>query len=1113
MVGNSMMLDKKNVENILPLTNTQEGILFHYLMNKEKNEYFEQLSIELSGNVDGEVFQKAWLKIVEVNEMLRTVFRWENIENPIQIVLKHHDLQIQLYDLRNCESKEKELVDIKYKDRELGFDLSIIPFRIMLCRMEEEKYEMIISSHHILYDGWSTGILLKEFNEVYSCIQKGKEPSVLKKKKFSEFIRWNRQYDDSSIKKFWGNYLKSYEFLEKMPVKQLSSDCGNLYSNCKLHLDLDVYKNINSFINLNQLTLAALIYSAWGILQQRYNNCDDVIFGTVVSGRNCPISNLENVVGLFINTLVTRVKTEKSESIAELCKKINLNIKEKIEYEKTPLINLKKYLEIKNDTEIFESIVVIDNYPMNMLSGTGVFNYGDFVMKETSNYDLTLGVIDYEGIELSLTYNTSKYSREMIEAMLGHLSNIIQYIIDNPMKKAEDIDMLSSREKRIILSDKYLDKIEFQPFNLVKLFEEQVNENYNVPALISDTGEKITYGKLNEAANMVADSLINVGGVNGESVAIIMEDVFMVIASMFGVLKAGGAFICIDPEYPKERILTILNEVLPSSILIDKNLNKANKEILESYSRENKCELFMVIDEKDGEVGYRDICINDDGVYTINPSIYIDPNSPAYIVYTSGSTGQPKGIVQSHKSFCQFLQWQSRQFNITRGECFFQWASVTYDASYCEIFGSLCFGASILITERSKKYDPLQLVKILEENNVTILQVVPSYFRQIIEVIEEQRKSGYLYSLDKLKNIFLSGEKLSSKLIWRWKEIYKSKHKITNLYGPTETVLATFYSIPDIVTKETPIYVGQAIDGRRILILDKNMRLCPINVPGEVYVQSEYLTLGYLKNPVETEKRFLKDPISPHTGPDVYRTGDIGMLLPGGNIQVLGRIDNQIKLNGMRVEIEEIERILDSHETVLESAVVLNNKRNTKQMQLIAYIASREEIKVTELRNYLRRFLPIYMVPQKYVLIEKLPRTHSNKINKKELIRIRNAKFLEINEKKMLPESEMEKEIYLIWKELLGIDKIGVDENFFEIGGDSLLAMQLTNRLRSKFQQNITLKDFFKNQTIRGLANILNKDINADDIQEKIAQNLIKVMNLTEDEASEYLKKVKKNKV
>ncbi|SFB45437.1 amino acid adenylation domain-containing protein [Clostridium frigidicarnis] len=1113
MVDNSMKLDRKNVENISPLTNIQEGILFHYLMNKEKNEYFEQLSVDLYGNVDIEVFQKAWLKVVETNEMLRTLFRWENIEHPIQIVLKHYDLQIQLYDFINSENKEKELVEIKDRDRKLGFDLRTVSFRIMLCRIEEEKYEMIISSHHILYDGWSTGILLKEFDEMYSCIQNGKEPSVLKKTKFAEFIKWNRLCDDSSMKKFWVNYLKSYEFLEKMPVKQLSSECAEIYSNSKLKLDLDMYKNIKSFINLNQLTLAALIYSAWGILLQRYQNCDDVIFATVVSGRNCPVSNLENVVGLFINTLVTRVKTEESESIIELCKKINLNIKEKVEYEKTPLINLKKYLEIKNDAELFESIVVIDNYPMNMLSGSGVFNYGDFIMNETSNYDLTLGVMDHEGIELSLTYNTSKYSREMIEAMLCHLSNIIEDIITNLMKKVEDIDMLSPQEKDVILSDKYLDNIEFQPSTLVKLFEEQVNENYNTLALISDTGEKVSYGRLNEVANMVADSLINAGLVNGEPVAIIMEDVFMVIVSMLGVIKAGGVFTYIDTEYPKERILTILNEVLPSKILIDKNFKKANEDILESYSRENKCDIFMVSDEKVDERGYRYICIKDDAVSSSNPNIYIDPDSPAYIVYTSGSTGQPKGIVQSHKSFCQFLQWQSRQFNITRGECFFQWASITYDASYCEIFGSLCFGASLLITERSKKYDPLQLVKILEENNVTILQVVPSYFRQIIEVIEEEKKLGHLYSLDKLKNILFSGEKLLSELIWRWKEIYQSKHKITNLYGPTETVLATFYPLSDIVNRETPVYVGKVIDGRRILILDKNMRLCPINVPGEIYIQSEYLTLGYFKNPVETKKRFLKDPILPHTGPDVYRTGDIGMLLPDGNIQVLGRIDNQIKLNGMRVEIDEIERVLNSHETVLESAVVLNNIRNTQQMQLIAYIVPKKEIKVTELRDYFRRFLPRNMVPQKYVLMEKLPRTHSNKINKKELIQTKDVKFLQINEEKILPESETEKEIYLIWRELLAIDEIGVDENFFDIGGDSLLSMQLTNRLRSKFQQNITLKDFFKNQTIRGLANILNNNNNQEDIQEKIAQNLKKVMNLSEDEANEYLKKVKKNKV
>jgi iturin family lipopeptide synthetase B len=1113
MICDGMKLDRSNVENILPLTNTQEGILFHYLMNREKNEYFEQLSIGIRGNIDFEVFKSAWIKVIQSNEMLRTVFRWENIEKAVQIILKSHDVHIQYNDFRNSETSIFDLEEIKVQDRKIGFDLRNVPFRIMLCHMEDDKYEMVISSHHILYDGWSTGVLLKEFSEFYSCLIKGKEPFLQNKTKYAEFIKWNRQNDDSTEKLFWEDYLKSYVPLEELPIKKVCQNNVSTYANSRLHIEESKGKKIKNFLQTNQLTLASLIYSAWGILLQRYHNSDDITFGTVVSGRNCPISNIENVIGLFINTLVTRVKTDENKNIIELCKKINNNIKEKTDYEKTPLINIKKYMQIDNNKDFFESVVVIDNYPVNMMTDNGLFSIETFVMNETSNYDLTLGVMERNVLELSLTYNAAKFNNNTIVEILNHLGNIIQYIIENPLKKVIDIEMLSFQEIDKMLHEKNIDSIDTEHTSLVELFEKHAKENIHVSAIINDKGEEISYKDLNEVSNRISNSLLKEGAITGESAVIMMGDACLTVISMLGILKSGGVFTCIDTEYPEERINTILNELLPSKILIDTNVKNINLEILNRYAQKYNCDIFMISDEiKNLEHPGKIIYIHDKTISADNPSLKINPEWPAYIVYTSGSTGQPKGIIQSHKSFCQFLGWQSRQFNILKGECFFQWAATTYDASYCEIFGSLCFGASLFITEKFKRYDPLQLVKLLEEKGVSILQVVPSYFRQILTIIEEEGKCGRFYLLDKLKNILLAGERIPPEIIWRWKKIFQSKHKITNLYGPTETVLATYYPIADVVEENTPVYVGKAIDGRRILILDKHMRLCPINVPGEVYIQSRYLTTGYYKNPNETNKRFLKDPIAPFKGADVYRTGDIGRLLQDGNIEFLGRADKQIKINGMRVELNEIEKVINRFKAVSECAIVQKEVRKNHQMQLIAYIVPKKEFNLGELRNFLKNILPGYMLPHMYGLIEKLPRTHSNKIDTKKLIQMEDIKFLEINEEKILPKSEMEKEISLIWSKLLGVDEIGIDENFFEIGGHSLMAMQLTNRLRSKYQQNITLKDFFKDPTIRGVVKVLGKSLCHDNVQEKIAQNLKKIMSLSDTEISEQLKNINKYK-
>jgi hypothetical protein len=573
-------LDRKNIEDILSLTPMQEGMLFHYLENKEGSQYFEQLSLEISGEIDEQYFEQAWNRVVETNEMLRTRFQWEKIKEPVQIVQAHHPLKINIYELSRENVNDKKttgqlIVEARQEDRKNKFDLHDVPFRVSLCKLKPGKYLVLISQHHLLYDGWSTAIILKEFLEAYDALVKGQPISKKDKTKFKEFVRWIRKQDKDRQEIYWKEYFKDFATRTPLPIKEKETnlkDSDEIQRFCH-QFSPDFSREIKAFVKEQEITLAALLYSAWGVLLQRYTDTYDVVVGTTVSGRNAKVKEVENIVGLFINTIPLRVQRDVNTTVSDLLHQVHHFLQVREEYENTPLPDIKKASQVAGKESLFDTILVIENYPIdNVLTNNrgNHFSIDSYWMFYLTNYDLTVAIGTFDDIDIAFTYRENVFPEAGIKRFMGHYQAILQEMAASPGKKVSQINMLTPGEREQLLME-FNQSARVYPLDkpIHQWFEEQGQRTPEDVAVVGPLDSKyrtymtnmsyISYRELNEKSNQLA-RLLQKNGVNSESiVGIMMEPGLDTIVSLLAILKAGGAYLPIDPALPRERIHYLLD--------------------------------------------------------------------------------------------------------------------------------------------------------------------------------------------------------------------------------------------------------------------------------------------------------------------------------------------------------------------------------------------------------------------------------------------------------------------------------------------------------------------------------------------------------------------------
>ncbi|MCK4259562.1 MAG: non-ribosomal peptide synthase/polyketide synthase, partial [Halanaerobiales bacterium] len=1054
-------INNQNVQDILSLTPMQEGMLFHYLKNSEEKFYLEQLSLSISGKIDLELIEKAWNYVIEANEMLRTVFRWEKLEKPIQITLKNYKVPIRIKKLSNLDNTEKKISEIKESDKSEKIDISTEPFKVTLIKFSDNECMMIITYHHILYDGWSNGIILKEFIQTYNALFENIVLVKPQKNKFKEFVKWLQDQDKDEQENYWIQYLEGFDSKTVLPVFQETQQRNVGPESYKFTLEEKLTKSINSFTKENKITFASLFYGIWGLLLQRYNNTEDVVFGTTVSGRNADIKGLEEMVGLFINTIPLRVrKSENSEeSIIALLKNIDNVLKERTKYENVPLVDIQSYSGIDSKEGLFDSIVVIENYPLDkqLNEKDNKLKIESYSISESTNFDFTLTVEMNDCINIQFIYNTLRFDEQLIMRISEHFCNILSYILEKPDEKLSEIDMLTEEEKNKVLYE-FNDTMTNYPKEktLHKLFEEQVERTPDNTAVVSRTraGElTLTYRELNEKANRLARTLREKGVKSDSIVGILVDRSLEMMVGIFGILKAGGAYLPITPEYPMDRIKYILDDSQTNIVLTQsKHVEKVmfNREV---------------------------IILEDNKIYSSNGENlrYINTaNDLAYVIYTSGSTGKPKGVIVEHQSVVNILTNMQNDYPLMEDGTYLLKTTFTFDVSVTELFGWFMGNGRIAILPPEGEKDLTTIVEAINKYNVTHINFVPSMLNVFLDGITEQD----IEKITSLRYMFVAGEAFPRELARRCNAKLKDV-TVENIYGPTETTIYVIRYSTASLKDERIVPIGKPLNNVTAYIVNNYNKLLPIGVAGELCISGDCLTRGYFNRSDLTVEKFVDSPFNSEE--KMYKTGDLVRWLPDGNIEFLGRIDHQVKIRGFRIELGEIESQLLNY-TSIKEAIVVDREDKHGAKYLYAYVVSEKEIKVgeltpKELREFLLKSLPEYMIPSYFVQLDEMPLNANGKIDRKAIPEPEGN--IMVGTEYEASRNETEEKLVEMWKEILGIEKAGINDNFFELGGHSLKATILAAKMHKELDVEVSLSEIFKRPTIKGISEYIQNIIRA----------------------------------
>ncbi|MEG3918364.1 amino acid adenylation domain-containing protein [Microcoleus sp. T3_A4] len=1065
-------MGKANVEDFYPLSPMQQGMLFHTLYSPNSGVYFEQLTCTLRKLANAQAFKQAWQHVTDRHPILRTSFVWEGLKEPVQVVYRQAQLPWEECDWQGLApaAQQQQLETFLKSDRERGFDMRQPPLmRMTLIKLAQDTYYFIWSHHHLLLDGWSNPAILTEVFDFYQAELNGEQLSLPRPRPYRDYIVWIQQQNLSEAESFWRQRLQGFTAPTPMPIERDFGSAAGEESDREQQILLSVATTaaLRSLARQQQLTLNTLVQGAWGLLLSHYSGEEDVIFGTVVSGRPPDLAGVESMVGMFVNTQPARVKIRQKDSLLSWLKQLQDRQIEARQYEYSPLVEVQRWSEVSRGLPLFDSLVVFENYPLESSLQKRVKNLEieSVLSFEKTNYALTLTVVPGEELALKIGYNSNRFEDSAIARMLGHLQTLLEGMTANPERKLSELPLLSAAERQQLLVQ-WNDTQADYPKNssIHELFAAQTERTPDAVAAICEN-EQLTYRELNAKANQIAHYLQSLGVKREVLVGICLERSLEMLVAILGILKVGAAYVPVDPAYPQERRSFMLADAKVPMLLTQKNL----LETLPEHSAKVVC-----IDAEWEEISRQS---------DRNPAVKVPAENLAYVLYTSGSTGTPKGVLGTHRGTVNRCFWNPYPF--IEADICCQKTSLNFVDSVWEIFAPLLHGLpTVIIPDRAVK-DINQFLQTLSKQNVTRLVLVPSLLRAILDSFPDLDRR-----LPQLKYWICSGETLPMELCQQFREQMPQRILI-NLYGSSEVAAdVTWYDATNCVEK---VPIGRPIANTQIYLLDRNLQPVSIGIPGEIYVGGDGLAQAYLNRPDLTSEKFISNPFGQEKldflgnshQKVLFKTGDIGCYLPDGNIEFLGRGDCQVKIRGFRIELGEIEAALSQHSSVSTAAVLLQENEPGNQ-RLVAYLVPDSGFRnqhpefISELRSFLKHKLPDHMVPSAFVLLDALPLTPNGKIDR--LALSQRCDYVSDETAFTEPQTPTEEEIAEIWTALLGLEKVGTNQNFFDLGGHSLMATQLISRVRSCFGIELALCDFFAAPTIQNLAELVEEEIlaNAD---------------------------------
>ena len=1045
-------MNKNQVEDIYTLSPMQEGMLFHMLAQPDSEAYFEQVSCDFEGEINLPGFQQAWQEIVDRYAVFRTSFHWDGLDKPVQVVHKTAVLPWETLDWSTLDQTKiaEKFESLLRDDRRRGFNHEQAPLmRCVLISTGKKSWKFIWSHHHMLMDGWCSGIILDELFKRYKAHITQKSVTFPGNPSFKNYISWLAKQDHEKAKAFWSNELAGFDTPTPLGIgNAVLTDKNNTnhgYAECTYDLSPDLSGSILEWTKKEGVTTNILLQGVWAILLGIYSGENEVVFGSTVSGRPPELPGVESIVGLFINSLPIKVDISSDTDVVTWLKDLQARNNERNEFSFTPLVDIKKASDVSGDTPLFRSLMVFENYPLDEAAQQGfdgleIKNVKSF---EETNYPLTLMIIPRgQVIRFQMNYFKDSFTQIEIEKVFAHLETAIRSILNNPSQSPVTVSILSEAERGEVLIKFNNTTIPIPSGQTVlDLIHKNTIEIPDQIAVISGD-ERISYKQLNYRANAMRDVLLSKGTRKGDIIAVLMDKSIDLVISILGIIKAGGVFLPIDTSLPLQRIQSIIADANVEVFISDK------ADLLEEFESES----ILLIDSQ--------ITKTTTGAAQQVPNIIVNPDDAAYLIYTSGSTGKPKGVKINHLSLLNYIYWANDYYfahNPTGGN-FPLFTSPAFDLTLSSIFIPLAKGKTIKI------YEGPEVGLVMEDifgpsGTLDTVKLTPSHITLLKDIQEGNNK---------LRTLIVGGEALREEHIQivndKWPGVI-----VFNEYGPTEATIGCTAN----AVSSGKINAGKPIANTAIYILNQALMPVPVGIKGEIYIGGTCLAAEYLGQPEQNALRFIDSPFE--AGKKIYKTGDIGCWLEDGSIQYFGRSDEQVKVRGYRIEPGEIESHIIKYPSVIDAAV-LPVKNSAMETTLVAFIkvSDSASFKQEALKHTLQQHLPAYMMPERYQVLDDFPLTSNGKTNKKALLNALKAP-VQAGIEYSVPGNPIQQIIAAIWAEILKIQTPGIFDNFFELGGHSLNATQMTSRIRGAFKISIGVKEVLENPTIDQLASLIEK--------------------------------------
>ena len=1048
------------LEDLYPLSPMQQGMLLHTLLQPHSGIYLMQQRYSWDGELQRPAMERAWKLFLERHPMLRTAFWWQDDHEPLQCVYRDTELAFEWYDWRHLDAeRQREAMDAVLADeRQRGFDMSRAPLTYLrVFQLAEQRFSMVRSFHHILTDAWCFGLLMEDLLAIYQALARGEAVARPRWRPFRGYMSWLTRQDMDAAQAFWRNELVGFEaptpLQVDLPVAQ-PDRAPEVVGDCNSTLSVASTQRLQQLCQTHQLTPNTWIQGAWALLLSRYSGNRDVLFGVTVAGRPTALAGVEEMVGLFINSLPLRVDVDPERPVIDWLQALLSHNAELRDHEYAPLVEIQRSSEIPRGQQLFDSLVVFENAPLDVasvrLDGFSIDIYEDRVH---TNFPMTVVLYPGDRLGIRLSYDQGRFSADSVQRMLGHLVHLLGEMLEQPEAPLGHLQMLPEAERRQLLVDWNRSAADFPlQRSYAALFADQVRAHPQRLAAVC-AGETLSYAELDRRSNAIAHALQQAGAGPDTLVALAAERGLALLCMMIATLRAGAAFQALDIQHPPQRLGELLELSGAPLLLVDEKASGLLDRVLAGVTRQPGCLVVQELWQRDAA-----------------PVQYAHrPDQLAYVIFTSGSTGTPKGALVEQRGMLNNIFGKVPTLGLCSEDRIAQTASPAFDISIWQFLAAPIVGATVHILPDTVAHDPAALLDAIETQRLNLLEAVPTLIRGLLQ------EAGPHHQLGSLRWLLPTGEALPPALARDWRSRFPGT-PLMNAYGPAEcSDDVAFHAIHEASEGDCAhMPIGRPTANNQLYILDADLRPQPIGVPGELCVAGVGVGRGYLGDAERTRTAFVDHPFAP--GARFYRTGDIGRYRADGVIEYLGRRDQQVKIRGHRIELGEIENRLMRHPQV-GSAVVLALPDARGDLQLLACYVPRDAAPDAAtaqalLVEHLRGQLASYMVPGHWRRLERLPLNANGKVDRRALAALGLPSEASA-QAQVAPRTPTEQALAELWQDLLGLTSLSIDDDFFALGGHSLLATQVVARIRRRLAVELPLRALFEHRTVAELAKVV----------------------------------------